>query len=1802
MENNAIEKQQVNSTKREKKRDWALISDLILIFILVLAGYFRLVGLDWDENHHLHPDERFLTMVETSIAPVEDIRQYFNTAQSSLNPNNRGYGFYVYGTLPLFTVRYIAEWVGKTGYGEVYLVGRFVSCIADLLTIVLIYLTAERLYKRRMISILAAAFSAAAVLQIQLSHYFTVDIFANLFSTLTFYFAVRILTLSKKQIHCQENLNSEEASGDVKETQVIRQLLLDWRAIGLYILFGVAYGMALASKVSVAPLALLLPLAITMVYLRLNPAERQKVIPFLLRNIALAGIVSIITFRIFQPYAFTGSSFFSFLPNEQFIKSLRELSQQSRGNVDFPPALQWARRSLSFGWVNMVKWGMGIPLGLLAWGGFLWMGFRILKKEWHPHLLIWSWTAGYFTWQTISFTSSMRYFLPIYPMLEIIAAWAVVRLWDQKGKLAQKKVNIYRVVSIVLGVFVLLATFAWAFAFSRIYTRPVTRIAASEWIYQNVPSAINLSIETDEGMVNQPLGYPLTNDVIYTQPLVMAFTPETQGYITEIEFSHLFAKRADQLPVSFSVKISQDLETLEPLSSSVLVGDFPVSSNDPRGSEHILYFTNALYVEPGQQYYLVIESLDRGSAIQMAGPITLGYTTKEGTYRQPLLEPVELITTANEYRFTVYPIEDGLLKEVYLPHVVDWAASGDISVFDLSIYDASSTETSLVSEQISSSFLPGDDPRGEGYRFVFENPISVSKDSYFTLQLRLTEGKGNIALYGSKQALESTWDDTLPYSLHGYNIFDYYNGIYRTELNFEMYWDDNQEKLDRFLDNLNQADYLFISSNRQWGTTVRVPERYPLTTAYYRNLLGCPGDKEITWCYSVAEPGMFTGKLGFELVEVFQSDPNLGSIRFNTQFAEEAFTVYDHPKVLIFKKTGEYSSAVVRDILGGVDLSSVVRLTPREASKYQGSLTLLTEKWANQIVYTFKDGLTSSTRLVQQRSGGTWSELFDRDRLINRFPLLGLLMWYFVILLLGWVTYPLTRLVFGGLRDKGYPLARFFGMVLLAFMVWIAGSAGISFTSLTITLAFILLVIANLVIFLKNRREILAEVRNNWKYFLLIEVIFLAVFLFDLLIRLGNPDLWHPYKGGEKPMDFSYFNAVLKSTTFPPYDPWYAGGYINYYYYGFVIVGVLTKWLGIVPSIAYNFILPTLMAVLAMGTFTLGSNLVTNDYLRRFREKNTDQSTHEMPLPKSGFLGGLGATLFMVFVGNLGTVRMIWQGLMRLAAPIPIEEGNFFARLSWTFQGFAQFMSGSSLPFGAGDWYWIPSRVYPNEPITEFPLFTFLYADLHAHLIALPITVMALCWAVSFVLFLTQRNQSPDEKFNVGHLLLMVSFGALIVGALRPTNTWDMPTYLVLSSLAVLYAIYTTNLDFSLFPGMRPALRKFILAAGLTILFVFLAFAYYRPFGEWFGQAYTSIKYWEGDRSPFGSYLTHWGLFLFVIISWLFWETREWLATTPVSALNKLKPYRGLIQVILAVLFVVIVVLTILRVEIGWLVVLTGFWAAALLLRPGISHAKRIVLFLIGTALALTLAVELIQLEGDLGRMNTVFKFYLQAWTLFSISAACAFMWLIHDVLEKWKPGWRAGWQVVFAILLGSAVLFTIMGGSDKIRDRMTADAPHTLDGMTYMAYSQYYEGGMAMNLEQDYQAILWMQENVEGSPVIVEANTVEYHWGSRFTIYTGLPGVVGWNWHQRQQRALAPSTWVTDRVDAVGNFYRTLDREQVEAFLDEYDVQYIIVGQLERAYYGADGLLKFNQWNGDLWTEVYHSMETTIYRVNSTH
>ncbi|MBM3152088.1 MAG: hypothetical protein FJZ96_07790, partial [Chloroflexi bacterium] len=1076
--------------------------------------------------------------------------------------------------------------------------------------------------------------------------------------------------------------------------------------------------------------------------------------------------------------------------------------------------------------------------------------------------------------------------------------------------------------------------------------------------------------------------------------------------------------------------------------------------------------------------------------------------------------------------------------------------------------------------RLTSDFAVVDDPRGEPYTLTLDQPLPLLQGQ--ALYLRLLTSGGVLTFSGSAVANETDYDYGLPFRVAGYDGF---GGIYRGDLNLQVYWDDNADKLARFQSALDQADFIFIPTNHQYGQITRLPERYPLTTAYYRALLGCPQGQDIIACYRQAEPGMYQGELGFELAATFESYPSLGSWTINDQSAEEAFTFYDHPKVLIFRKTADYDPACVQAILGSVDLAGVIHMLPGQADDYK-SLTLPLD------------------RLAVQQAGGTWSQLFDYDWLQNRYPLLGLLLWYAFLLALGWAVYPLLRIALPGLADRGYPFARLAGMLLLAYLPWLAGSFEIPYSRLTIGIVFGLILLAGAGLAYTQRAELRREFKEKGVYFLVLEGFFLALLVIDLLIRIGNPDLWHPAKGGERPMNFSYFNAVLRSVTFPPYDPWFAGGYINYYYYGYVIVGTPVKLLGIVPSIAYNFILPTLFAMVGAGAFSIGYNLL----YRRQPGANGSSSRPAAWLP---LLGGMAASAGMVLLGNLGILRMYIWGAQRLIVPdsAAIARGNFLERTLWAIQGMIKSVMGEKLPYGAGDWYWFPSRVIPApgdvEPITEFPLFTFLYSDLHAHMMALPLTLLVIACALSFVLALRHASHRP-----VRELVPALVFAALVIGALKPTNTWDLYAYLPLGALALGYALWrywpVDGPRWGLPPGL---LRPLYALLGMTVL-VGLSLLLYQPFSHWFAQGYSEIDNWKGSHTPLTSYLAHWGLFLFVIVSWLAWETRQWMASTPASALGRLRPYQFWIEIGLVLLVAAALALGIMGIRIVWLALPLAAWSGILVLRPGQDEMKRAVLFLVGTALALTLVVELIVLSGDIGRMNTVFKLYYQAWTLLSISAAAAFGWLLPE-FRRWTEGWRTFWLAAGGALLAIALLFTFLATSDKMRDRWVPGIPHTLDSLDYMQYASYGNYGVTMELAEDYRAIHWLQENVIGSPVIVEAAPagVQYGWHSRMTIYTGLPGVIGWEWHQIQQRVL-DSNAVRARGQEVDQFFNTTDLSLAQDFLAKYSVRYIIVGRLEWAKYTpttedtANGLLKFEAYEGRLWQEVYRDGQTVIYEV----
>ena len=1536
---------------------------LALVLILAFAAFLRFRGLNWDENTHLHPDERFLTMVESSMQLPASVGDYFNTAESLMNPHNIGYGFFVYGTFPLFLVRYVAEWVGQTGYDNVQLVGRAISASADLLTIFLVYLLGRRLYGEKQ-GLLAAFFAAVTALLIQHAHFFVVEPILTLFVTAGLYFAVRIF---------QDGTYLDYAG------------------------FGAALGLAVATKISIAPLAVLAVVAASGRMLASGKGEtsfRDNLI-----GLSFAAVLSILLFRIFQPYAFEGPHFWNVFPNPAWIANISEIAAQNGGNTDAPFALQWANRTpVWFAWKNMVLWGMGLPLGLAAWAGWGGALLESFRSQWKKHFLLLFWVGAYFLWQSTSFTPAMRYQLPVYPPLLLLASWGLWALWDwaklMKGRWAQP-------VRLVAGAFLGITTlgaFLWGTAFSGIYAREVTRVEATRWIYEHIPAVMNLVVETDDGplLENVPMSEEFT--LMSGAPHIAAFTSYSSGDAVELLFAHAL-EEAHDVPGGL-------------LTAAVL--------DDPNA-----------------------------------------------------VEPLAVAT---------YNTADGRLD-------------------------------------------------GGGLRLSLDQTVTLEEGTVYWVRLDWV-GDGSLLLNGSIITSETTWDDGLPLRLDGRDIGGRYLGQ-----NLELYWPDNQDddqngladKYERILHDLTNGDYLIITSNRQYGTIPRVPQRYPFTSAYYQALAGCPDSLSISACYAFVEPGDYEGRLGYDLVAVFDSSPRLGDWVISDQLAEEAFTVYDHPRVLIFERAEDFSEEEVAAVLGEVDPFTAVHILPRDAGDPPPDLLL------------------DAAQIDAQREAGTWSSLFNRDSLVNQSQLIAVVVWWLTIGLLGIAVFPLLQTMMPGLSTRAYPFARAAGLLLFAWLNWILGSIGLPVSRQTVMLVFVGLLLAGVATAWPRRREWLGTLKEQWKDLLLIEAAGLVLFIAFLLVRYGNPDLWHPAKGGEKPMDFSYFNAILRSQTFPPYDPWFAGGYINYYYYGFVLVGMPVKLLGLVPSLAYNLILPTIFSILALSAYGVGSLLG-----ERLGSGKATSNAHRARL------AGLTAALLFVVLGNLGTLRMFTEGFQEIGARPERTERGFVTNTVNGLRGLVSYITFQrDLPYGLEQWYWNPSRgITPGEgeagPITEFPYFTLLYADLHAHLISRMVTMLALGWSLAWVLHARDRRLLPWRKHATALL-----FGGVVLGALPPTNTWDFPVYWLLGVLAVGYAEWLRSDKRDVWMALRALLSAGILLGAGRLL--------YLPYHQAYGQGYMNVDLWEGSLTNVKDYLYVFGLFLFLIISWLSVETWQWMKNTPASVLRRRAAVgyfgAGLLAIAATGLLVGM------GYKVALIVVPLAFWDALLLLRRSISVERVVMHVLIGGALALTFLVELVVLRGDVSRMNTVFKFYLQAWEILSVAAGVGFAALLVRNHE-WRRDIRAAWTAVAAFLFFSAALYPIMATPAKIDDRIARDAPHSLDGMAFMPYSSYYDMGQAASLAEDYDAILWMQDNIEGTPVIVEANIPEYRWGSRYSIYTGLPGVLGWNWHQRQQRVAAGDAGVTERALGITDFYMTNSVDQARAFLAKYNVEYVVVGMLEHMYF----------------------------------
>lgn len=1746
-----------------------IIVSIGLALILLAGASLRLMNTNWDEGRHLHPDERFLSQVMASIRPVDSFSEYFDTNISKLNPSNSGFGFFVYGTLPVFIIRYVGEWTGQTGYDMNTLVGRELSAYFDLITILLVFLVGLYLYNK-WVGLGGAALYAFAVLPIQQAHFMTVDSFTNTFAMLTVLAAVLILKRPKIADQGQAEEGSEESSANRK-----KQSAYSFRTILRFVFFGIALGMATASKINAISLALLLPLVEMVRYFQLPVDERERsLLPSLLLMV-IAGITSFLVFRFFQPYAFDGPGYFGMKINEGWWGSMQSLRGQATGEVDFPPALQWTRRELTFSVKNLVLWGIGIPFAFTAFLGSLVMLYQVIKRKAYVHLPVLAWTGIYFAWQGFAWVKAMRYLLPIYPLLALIAGWVIYELITYGRDLQFNKVRLSRSfirgAGVCLAMIAIVGTAAYAWAFTRIYTKPVTRVAASDWILKNIPGPINFHMDTEDGTFSQPArfraGVSLESNGILNIPIEGNKDSKLQGLM--LPDVRLFTDKNES--VTFQANLRDTFG--KPLLTEPLQGNINFTNVENNQAEVSFVFSNPVAFPTSGTYVIDIQANFNVGSVRINGNPKLSLVLADGALKSDILKPInERISQEKPFRDKVFFTQAGSIKSISFPFLLDVAQVPSEKTLKVTLATEGEENKQSQTVIIKSDFLALGDGRGLSSQATFEKPIEISHEQVLDLTIEVLEAGAEIAMSAYAPTHESSWDDGLPTSTPGYVAYQPDGGLYQGGLNLELYWPDDAAKLQRIKETLNASDYIFISSNRQWGTISRVPERYPLSTFYYRQLMGCPENLDVVSCYNLAEPGMYTGQLGFELVKTFTSYPTLFGKTFNDQFAEEAFSVYDHPKVIIFKKTETFKPELL-DQLDSVDLGKAVFLTPKQANSYKapadGGKTLL----------------LSEEALKTQRAGGTWSELFDRGSRLNRSPFVVVLVFYLFVSLLGWLVFPMVQMAFRGLTDKGYAFSKLIGLLLLAWLAFTLGSKGIAINKGSLWLIVLVVTLIGSIIGLLTKDNLIATVKANWKQFLIIEAVALVAFAFFLWIRYLNPDLWHQWKGGEKPMDFSYLNAILKSSSFPAYDPWFEGGYINYYYYGQVIVGMPIKALGIVPAIAYNIVLPLWYSFLAVGSFSVLWNI------SKLMRKGAQEKLFGI-----SFWTGIAGVVLICVLGNLGELKVIFEAWLLMGSQgRALQDMNAAQRLGAFFKGISEMIKGNPLPVPPGNWYWNPSRAIPGEPITEFPFFTFLYGDLHAHLIALPIVMSAIGWSLALLANRIDLKLAKVSKYL--ELLLTFFIGALIIGSLKPTNTWDIYTFFALAACVLVYVIVRYGVGIEI-PKLKVWQSRVVISL-LSVVFLYgLSMLLYQPFNSQFMPGFTKVGFWQGDRTPISSYVMHWGLLLFIILAWFSWESYQWTAKTRLSEIRLSLIQKRLMITGFILAGIVLASLLVLKAGISLIAIPVCVWALLLLLSPNQSDGKRFLYFLVGTGFLLTVVVELVHLVGDIGRMNVVFKLYMQAWVLINIAAASGMVILFRKQV-RWSLPNRWLLKIPLIILVGIAFLFPVLATKDKATDRMSAVAPHTLDGMKYMESSTFYLDSIQMDLGQDYRAIQWLQENVKGSPVILEGQAFEYSWGNRYTIYTGLPGVVGWNYHQRQQRAIWADNEVWERVESVNQFYNSTDQSFVKDYLKKHSVSYIVLGQLERIRYFGEGIEKFEALNGSLWHEVYREGDTVIYKVN---
>nr|BBH91008.1 hypothetical protein KTC_57590 [Thermosporothrix sp. COM3] len=440
-------------------RHWRV---LVFVTLGIVAFLLRIYGLNWDQGNGFHPDERQILFRVMELHWPSSFAEFLDVQRSPLNPH-----FFAYGSFPLYvlaSVGFVLDHLspGAGTFSNLALVGRVLSALLDSGTVILtgwlaLLVTREIVPGRGAawdVALLAAAFVAFTPLQLQLSHFYTVD---------TMLLFLVLLTI----IACVGLVEARRLEG--------------WA-----ILLGVSYGLAMATKFSAAPLAVPILVALALRWYRRR--DWAEALVFAMLIFALAGVACIVA----QPYALLDSA--------NFIAQVSEQGSMARGALDFPYVRQFAGTiPYLYQLSNMVLWGLGLTVGVLSCLALLWLCVRMVQRKTGTWTIVLVWVLVYGLITGSFYVKFMRYMLPVYPFLALMGATALIAIGHWLGKARLKwRSRLQLTGTIGYGTLVVVALLGVVFqglALLSVYSQPNTRIQASRWMYQHLKPGSVLTYE-----------------------------------------------------------------------------------------------------------------------------------------------------------------------------------------------------------------------------------------------------------------------------------------------------------------------------------------------------------------------------------------------------------------------------------------------------------------------------------------------------------------------------------------------------------------------------------------------------------------------------------------------------------------------------------------------------------------------------------------------------------------------------------------------------------------------------------------------------------------------------------------------------------------------------------------------------------------------------------------------------------------------------------------------------------------------------------------------------------------------------------------------------------------------------------------------------------------------------------------------------------------------------------------------------------------------------------------------------------